>query len=77
MKNIAIAYITDNNFCLLTRTSINSIIKNSNKDYKYNIYVICVDVYESEKESFTNKIIDTLYDSLEDNSFGQLEKIKR
>lgn len=52
MKNISIAYITDNKFCLLTRTSINSVIQNCNSCYKYNIYIICVNVYESEKKIF-------------------------
>ena len=52
MKNIDLVFITDEGFALLTGVAIYSLKKNSNKNFNYNINIICSNVTEESLNNF-------------------------
>ena len=56
MEKINLFFAIDDNYCPFLSSSVHSILKNANKNYKYDIYVLHHGMSNDNKEIITNQI---------------------
>lgn len=57
MEKINLFFATDDNYCPFLSTAVHSILKNANKNYKYNIYILHHGILEENQKIIKTQII--------------------
>lgn len=76
-QNIELVFITDEGFALLTGVAIYSLKKNSNKDFNYNINIICSNVTEESVNRFKNLSGKNFHINILDVDGSKYESLKK